>query len=57
MLFDQFDHAVDGGLGVDDGVVLLDGAFQDAFVALFVPINAYAPVQQVVDAIGALNYT
>src|SRR5271156_393316 len=56
VLFDQFDHAVDGGLRVDDGVVLLDGAFQDAFVALLFPINTYAPVQQVLDAIGAFDH-
>src|SRR6202007_868587 len=52
----EFDHAMDRGLRVDHGVVLLDGAFQNALVTLLVPVDAFRDGQQVVDAVGALDH-
>jgi hypothetical protein len=47
---------MDRGLRVDHGVVLFNGALHDALVTLLVPVDAYLHVQQVVDAVGALDH-
>ena len=56
VLSGEFDHAMHRGLRVDHGVILLDGAFQNALVTLLVPVDAYLHVQQVVDAVGPLYH-
>ena len=52
----QLDHAIDRRLRVDLRVVLLDRARDDTFIALGVPVDAEAPVEQMVDSEGSLDH-